>query len=103
MNLGERPWKGAPPNLWTECGCYPPPERSKTVNRLPTTAEKIEAILGARQPVADYLGSIGKLEAFETFSKDEICGLIRAAHDGVQSSLKQQVAEAFNGDDEIPF
>lgn len=67
----------------------------------PTTEEKIQAILDARQDVAGYLQSIGKIEAFAEFSKDEICGLIRSAHDAVQASLKVQCREAFDG--EIPF
>lgn len=69
--------------------------------RKPTNKEKIQAILDARQPVAAYLQGIGKLEAFNDFTKDEICGLIRAATDGVQDSLHRQSGAAF--DDEIPF
>ena len=72
------------------------------MNRLPTSGEKIEAILGARGAVAEYLQGIGKIEAFESFTKDDICGLIRAAHDAVQAGLKTQAANGF-GDDEIPF
>lgn len=64
----------------------------------PTTEEKIQAILDARQDVAGYLQSIGKIEAFAEFSKDDICGLIRAAHDAVQASLKVQCREAFDGE-----
>lgn len=67
----------------------------------PSKSEKIQAILDARQPVAEYLHSIGKIEAFADFSKDEICGLIRAASDGVQASLREQCAEGL--EDEIPF
>lgn len=67
----------------------------------PSNEEKIQAILDARQPVAEFLQSIGKIEAFNEFSKDDICGLIRAAHDGVQDSLKVQCRDAFDG--EIPF
>jgi hypothetical protein len=74
--------------------------------RTPTQSEKVQAILDARQPVAEYLQSIGKVEAFNDFSKDEICGLIRAAQEGVQASLHRQCSEGFSGgtlDDEIPF
>ena len=67
----------------------------------PTREEKIQAILDARQPVAEYLQSIGKLDAFSDFSRDDIAGLIRAAVDGVQDSLKAQCREAFDG--EIQF
>ncbi|MDD9727209.1 DUF6511 domain-containing protein [Roseovarius sp. SK2] len=67
----------------------------------PTTEEKIQAILDARAPVAEYLQSIGKVEAFDTFSKDDICGLIRAAHEGVQKGLRSQMQNSF--DDEISF
>lgn len=67
----------------------------------PTNQEKIQAILDARQPVAEYLQSIDKIEAFAEFSKDEICGLIRSAHDAVQASLKEQCRDGFDG--EIPF
>lgn len=70
--------------------------------RTPTQSEKVQAILDARQPVAEYLQSIGKIEAFNEFSKDEICGLIRAAQEGVQASLKQQCTDGFE-DSEIPF
>ncbi|MHA3913867.1 DUF6511 domain-containing protein [Halovulum sp. GXIMD14793] len=69
--------------------------------RLPTKQEKIQAILDARQPVAEYLSSINKIDAFNEFSKDEICGLIRAAQEGVQSSLRRQTSDAF--DQEIPL
>lgn len=58
--------------------------------------------MDARQDVAEYLNSIGKLEVFADFSKDDICGLIRAAQDGVQKSLHRQVREALEGS-EIPF
>lgn len=67
----------------------------------PSKDEKIQAILDTVKPVADYLISIQKIEAFNDFSKDEICGLIRVAQDGVQESLKRQCATAF--DDEVPF
>ena len=67
--------------------------------RKPTAEEKVQAILDARQPVAEYLKNIGKIDAFNDFSKDEICGLIRAAQEGVQDSLRRQC----DLDDEIPF
>lgn len=70
--------------------------------RLPNNQEKIQAILDARKDVAEYLQSIGKIEAFADFSKDDICGLIRAAQDGVQKSLHEQLRHAVL-DDEIPF
>lgn len=70
--------------------------------RLPSPQEKIKAILDARQDVAEYLQSIGKIDAFADFSKDDICGLIRAATDGVQKSLHEQLRHAVT-DDEIPF
>lgn len=99
VNLGPNPWKGTAPDLWTECGCYPKPQEQKM--RLPSQGEKITAILDARQDVAQYLTSIGKIEIFANFTKDEICGLIRAAQDGVQASLKRQIGDAMDG--EIPF
>lgn len=68
----------------------------------PSSEEKVQAILDARQDVAEYLQSIGKIEAFNEFTKDEICGLIRAAQDGVQKSLHRQAGDGFT-DDEIPF
>jgi hypothetical protein len=67
----------------------------------PTQAEKVTSIQDTVRPVAEYLQSIGKIEAFSNFTKDEICGLIRAAHDGVQASLKRQMGVSL--DDEIPF
>ena len=70
--------------------------------RLPTNSEKVQAILDARGDVAEYLQSIGKIDAFADFSKDDICGLIRAAQDGVQKSLHNQPRSAVL-DDEIPF
>lgn len=76
------------------------------MNRLPTSQEKVQAILDARKPVAEYLIGIGKIEAFAEFSQDEICGLIRAAQEAVQESLHKQSAEAFGAreiQDEIPF
>ena len=73
--------------------------------RLPSQQEKIQAVLDTVKPVAEYLQSIGKIEAFTDFSKDEICGLIRCAQEGVQASLHRQCADAFRSDidDEIPF
>ena len=70
--------------------------------RLPSNQEKVQAILDARKDVAEYLQSIGKIEVFADFSKDDICGLIRAAQDGVQRSLHEQLRNAVL-DDEIPF
>lgn len=67
----------------------------------PSPQEKVQAILDTVKPVAEYLQSIGKIEAFNDFTKDEICGLIRCAQDGVQTSLKSQMKRDF--DDEIPF
>lgn len=69
--------------------------------RLPSPSEKVQAILDARQDVAQYLANIGKIEVFNDFTKDEICGLIRAAQEGVQRSLHNQINDALNG--EIPF
>lgn len=68
----------------------------------PSKEEKIQAILDTVQPVAKYLQEIGKIEAFNDFTKDEICGLIRVAQDGVQESLSRQCANGFD-DQEIPF
>ena len=70
--------------------------------KLPSKQEKIQAILDARKNVAEYLQSIGKVEVFNDFTKDDICGLIKAAQDGVQQSLHRQLGEAFE-DSEIPF
>lgn len=69
--------------------------------RKPSQHEKVQAILDARQPVAKYLQSIGKIDAFKDFTKDEICGLIRAAQEGVQASLHRQLDDQM--EDEIPF
>lgn len=72
----------------------------------PSQHEKIQAILDARKDVAEYLQSIGKIEAFAGFTSDDICGLIRVAQEGVQNSLKRQVADGFGANDldqEIPF
>jgi BMFP domain-containing protein YqiC len=73
--------------------------------RIPSQSEKVQAILDARQDVAEYLQRIGKIEAFANFTKDDICGLIRAAQEGVQKSLHRQMDAAFNEEygDEIPF
>ena len=71
--------------------------------RLPTVQEKIKAVMDTRKDVAQYLDSIGKLDAFADFSSDDICGLIRCAMEGVQSSLKEQTSAAFEDDSEIPF
>ncbi|MFA9231840.1 MAG: DUF6511 domain-containing protein [Microgenomates group bacterium] len=70
--------------------------------KLPSPSEKIQAILDARADVAEYLQSIGKIAVFDSFTKDDICGLIRAAQDGVQKSLHRQGGSAFD-DSEIPF
>jgi hypothetical protein len=67
----------------------------------PSPSEKVQAILDARRPVAEYLRSIDKMDAFDGFTKDEICGLIRAAQEGVQESLTRQMSSNF--EDEIPF
>lgn len=71
----------------------------------PSPEEKVQAILDARQQVAEYLKSIGKIDAFNNFSKDEICGLIRAAQEGVQASFQRQASQSLGTipDDEIPF
>lgn len=69
--------------------------------RLPSSSEKVTAILDARADVAAYLESIGKLDIMMSFSRDEICGLIRAAQDGVQKSLHRQLGDVMDG--EIPF
>ena len=69
----------------------------------PSQSEKIQAILDARKQVAEYLQSIGKIEVFSDFTKDEICGLIRAAQEGVQASLRSQCASGMDLEDEIPF
>lgn len=73
--------------------------------RNPTAAEKTQAILGAVPAIADYLDSIGKLEAFNAFTKDDVCGLIRAAQEAVQDGLRAQLHDAMRtgDDDEIPF
>ena len=70
--------------------------------RLPSPSEKVQAILDARQQVGEYLQKIGKIDAFANFTKDDIAGLIRAAQEGVQASLRRQTQAAFD-DEEIPF
>lgn len=67
----------------------------------PSNTEKMQSILDAREPVFKFLTSIGKTEAFDGFTKDDMCGLIRAAHDGVQHSLRTQMGGSF--EDEIAF
>ena len=69
--------------------------------RLPTQSEKVQAILDARADVATFLQSIGKIEAFSEFTKDDVAGLIRAAQEGVQNSLHRQMKSAL--EDDIPF
>lgn len=69
----------------------------------PTNEEKIQAILDARQAVAEFLQSIGKIEAFNDFTKDDVAGLIRAAVDGFQASLHVQCQGAFDDSAFIPF
>lgn len=61
----------------------------------PSPEEKVQAILDTVQPVAQYLQSIGKIEAFKDFTKDDICGLIRVAQEGVQESLHRQMGTMF--------
>lgn len=67
----------------------------------PTDQEKVQSILDARKPVFEFLQSIEKTAAFDSFTKDDMCGLIRAAHDGVQASLRAQMRSDL--DDEIAF
>lgn len=67
----------------------------------PSPQEKVQAILDTVTPVAEYLQGIGKIQAFNDFTKDEICGLIRVAQEGVQNSLQRQCRNAF--EDEIPL
>lgn len=69
--------------------------------RLPSPKEKVQAILDARKDVAEYLQRIGKIDAFNDFTSDDICGLIRAAQEGVQRSLHEQAKSAL--DDQIQF
>lgn len=104
VNLGPDPWKGPPDEngqFHTICGCYP--RKAEKMIARPSKEEKIQAILDARMPVAEYLQSIGKIEAFNEFTKDEIAGLIRAAVEGVQASLRAQCRDAFADDVNIPF
>lgn len=104
--MGKAGWIGPPDDLHTACGCYPSKESKKSMITKPSNDEKVQSILDARDNVANYLNAIGKIEAFDNFTRDDICGLIRAAHDGVQDSLKRQCASGFSGeimDDEIPF
>lgn len=70
--------------------------------RLPSQEEKIKAILDTVKPVAEYLQSIGKIEAFNDFTKDEICGLVKVCQEGVQASLHSQISDGFE-DAQIPF
>lgn len=67
----------------------------------PSPQEKVQAILDTVKPVAEYLQSIGKIDAFNDFTKDEICGLIRTAQEGVQASLSAQLSSSL--EDQIPF
>lgn len=67
----------------------------------PSPEEKVLAILDTVKPVAEYLQSINKIEAFNDFTKDDICGLIRVAQEGVQESLHRQMGTMF--EDQIPF
>ncbi len=100
-DLGPNPKLGPPPHYAFPCGCHDPDKGKKKV-RLPSPQEKIQAILDARKDVAEFLQSIGKMDAFADFTKDDICGLIRAATDGVQRSLHEQLRNSVL-DDEIPF
>jgi len=69
--------------------------------RLPTQREKVQAILDTVPVVADYLKGIDRLDAFDDFTKDDICGLIRVCQEGVQTSLRRQLEQVINS--EIPF
>ena len=70
----------------------------------PSKTEKVQAIRDAVKPVAEYLKSIGKIEAFANITEDEICGLIRVAQEGVQESLCRQLGRAVDDNlDEIPL
>jgi len=101
LNLGRNPIKGSPLRPYTECGCISPNEGQTKMIRLPTKEEKIQAILDTVPVVADYLKGIDKLDAFNDFTKDDICGLIRACQEGVQASLHRQANHLFDG--EVPF
>ena len=70
--------------------------------RIPAPEEKIQAILDARADLAEYLQGIGKIEVMSSFTKDEICGMIRACQEGVQNSLHRQAGDGFE-DQEIAF
>lgn len=100
MNLGPFPWKGRAPDLYTECGCFRPIKGANDM-RVPSQQEKVQAILDTVPVVAEYLKGIDRIEAFNDFTKDDICGLIRACQDGVQASLHRQLGQSF--DDQIPF
>src|SRR5690625_6417481 len=65
---------------WTSF-CSPDERQGSRLMRIPSQEEKVQAILDARAPVAEYLASIGKVDAFESFTRDEICGLIRVAQE----------------------
>lgn len=70
----------------------------------PSPTEKVQAITDTVKPVAEYLQSIGKIDAFNDFTKDEICGLIRVAQEGVQESLCRQMGRPVDDDlSQIPF
>lgn len=70
----------------------------------PSPEEKVKSILDTIKPVAEYLQKIGKIEAFNDFTKDEIAGLIRVCQEGVQASLREQSARGFDDlNQEIPF
>lgn len=106
VNLGDQPWLGPPDEngqLHTACGCYPVKEHK--MNARPTKQELIDAVMASRQSVAEYLQSIDKVEAFATFSKDDIAGLIYTAHEAVQGNLLKQAGVAFTDgfNDPIPF
>jgi len=102
VNLGRSPWLGLPDDPHTACGCFESRKKSKMIIK-PTKSEKIKAITDTVKPVANYLVEIGKIDAFKDFTKDEICGLIRVAQEGVQSSLKAQCNFDPEYGDEIPF
>lgn len=68
-----------------------------------TTLE--QAIRDTRGDLVNYLRHIDKISAFDDFTKEDILGLIRVAHDGV--SIRNKTAMAQGGadfpDSEIPF
>src|SRR5690625_5281853 len=78
---------------WTSF-CSPDERQGSRLMRIPSQEEKVQAILDARAPVAEYLASIGKVDAFESFTRDEICGLIRVAQEGAQASRRRRVGDA---------